>query len=129
MSTLLPFLTLDQPCDQTLAWVNKQFPIAGFRVVETFDLQAARLAHNDCTCPHHGTDRCNCQMIVLLIYQKKQENPTTLVLHGQDDKTWLSLVAAEGLRPHQVLEARLRRVFLSIPAQNRYSVEVKDETH
>src|SRR4030067_3009896 len=112
MSTLLPFLTLDQPCDQTLAWVNKQFPIAGFRVVETFDLQAARLAHSDCPCPHHGTDRCNCQMIVLLAYQKKQEKPATLVIHGQDNKTWLSLANALGQRSNQPLEATVRRVLL-----------------
>lgn len=81
MSALLPFLALDQNCEQVQTWVTQQLTDAGFRVVQTFDLQVARLAHSDCTCPHHGTDKCDCQMVVLLIYRKR-EHPVTLVLHG-----------------------------------------------
>ncbi len=109
MSALIPFLALDQTCGQVQAWVNRQLTYAGFRVAQTFDLQVARLAHPDCPCPHHGTGNCDCQMLVLLIYQKKG-NPVTLVLHGQDGRTWLSLVNPTGQRANPHLEATIRRI-------------------
>lgn len=108
MSALIPFLFLDQTCEQVQAWVNETLSRAGFRVVQTFDLQVARLAHSDCLCPHHGTDDCNCQMIVLLVYRKNAD-PVTLVIHGQDDRTWLSLANPTGKCANQHLEAAVRR--------------------
>lgn len=111
MSALIPFLALDQTCEQVQAWINRQLTRAGFRVTQTFDLNVARLAHPDCPCPHHGTDKCNCQMIVLLVYRKKNA-PVTLVIHSQDGQTWLSLTnPAEG-RSRQRLTAAIRRALL-----------------
>ena len=69
MSALIPFLTLDQTCEQVLVWINGKLTDAGFRVVQTFDLHVARLAHPDCPCPHHGTADCDCQMVILLVYR------------------------------------------------------------
>lgn len=109
MSALLPFLALDQKCEQVQVSVNQQLANAGFHVVQTFDLQVARLAHPDCSCPHHGTDDCNCQLVVLLIYPKKGD-PVTLVIHGQDGRTWLSLANPTGQRSNQHLEMLVRRV-------------------
>ena len=109
MSALLPFLALDQTCEQVQVWVNQQLTDAGFRVVQTFDLQVARLAHPDCPCPHHGTNNCNCQMVVLLVYQKRGD-PVTLVIHGQDNRSWLSLANPTGQRSNQHLEMLVRRV-------------------
>ena len=109
MSALRPFLALDQTCEQVQVWVNQQLTDDGFRVVQTFDLHVARLAHSDCPCPHHGTDDCNCQMVVLLVYQK-QDDPVTLVIHGQDDKTWLSLANPTGQNANHHLEMLVRRV-------------------
>ncbi len=111
MSALIPFLVLDQTCQQVQAGINQKLTNAGFRVVQTFDLHVARLAHPDCLCPHHGTADCNCQMIALLIYQKKSD-PVTLVIHGQDGKTWLSLANPTGQRADQHLEAAIRRVLI-----------------
>ena len=111
MSALIPFLALDQPYDQVLALVNQQLTNLGFRVVQTFDLQVARLAHADCPCPHHGTDHCNCQMIVLLVY-RKQDDPTTLVIHGQDGKTWLSLASPVLRHAYHQIEATIRHTFI-----------------
>ena len=108
MSALLPFLALDQTCEQVQVLVNQQLTDAGFRVVQTFDLHVARLAHSDCPCPHHGTDDCNCQMVVLLVYQKKGD-PVTLVIHGQDDRTWLSLANPTGQNTNHHLEMLVRR--------------------
>lgn len=111
MSTLIPFLVLDQTCDLVLARVNGQLTNAGFRVVQTFDLQVARLAHPDCPCPHHGTNDCNCQMVVLLIY-RNQDEPATLVIHGQDGKSWVSVAGPVGKRANQHLEAAIRRALI-----------------
>lgn len=109
MSALFPFLTLNQPCEQVQAWVNQQLTGAGFRVVQTFDLQIARLAHPDCACPNHGTEDCTCQMVVLLVYRKRGE-PVTMVIHGRDDRTWLSLSGSTGRRFNQRLGAAIRRI-------------------
>jgi hypothetical protein len=98
MSALLPFLALEQTCEQVHVWVIQQLTQADFRAVQTFDLHVARQAHPDCPCPHHGTSACNCQMIVLLVYQKT-DDPVTLVIHGQDDRTWLSLANPTGKIP------------------------------
>lgn len=108
MSALIPFLTLDQPCQTAKDWVEQQLASTDFRVVQTFDLHVARLAHPDCTCPNHGTEDCNCQMIVLLVY-RKQGNPATLVIHGQEGKTWLSLTIPEGRRANRRFESVIRR--------------------
>lgn len=108
MSALIPFLTLDQPCQTTKDWVEQQLANAGFRVVQTFDLHVARLAHPDCTCPNHGTEDCNCQMVVLLIYHNKSA-PATVVIHGQEGKSWLSLAAPEGKRVSQRFETAIQR--------------------
>jgi len=106
MSALIPFLTLDQTCEQVKALVDEELTNSGFRVVQTFDLHVARLAHPDCTCPNHGTDDCNCQMVVLLVYKKKND-PATLVIHGQEGRSWLSLAAPEG-RHNQPFETTIQ---------------------
>lgn len=85
-----PFLTVDRSCDETLRWSKEQLTQAGLRPVQTFDLHAARIGLHDCPCPNHGTDECDCQMVVLLVYGGA-EKPETLILHGNGEKTWLSI--------------------------------------
>ena len=126
MSTLIPFLVLDQTCDQVLAWATGQLTRAGFRVVQTFDLQVARLAHPDCPCPHHGTNDCNCQMVVLLVYPKQGE-PATLVIHGQDGRSWVSLAGPVGKRANQHLETAIRRALIPHLSNVPSSVKVAYE--
>jgi hypothetical protein len=111
MSTLLPFLTLSENCKQVGEWVRANLSRAGLRVVPTFDLQIARLAHPDCSCPHHGTEQCSCQLVILLIYGK-QEEPVTMVIHGQDGKTWLSFSTPLETRAHEPLEATVRNLLM-----------------
>jgi len=100
-----PFLTVNQTCDQTLPWVNQQLLKAGLRSVQTFDLHTARVASHDCECPHHGTDQCDCQMMVLLVYGHTEE-PATLLLHGNDGTTWLSITASA--KPSHELDDQIR---------------------
>ena len=126
MSALMPFLVLDQSCNQVQAWVNQQLTSASFRVVQTFDLQVARLAHPDCPCPHRETDDCNCQMVVLLVY-RKQDDPATLVIHGQDGRSWVSLAGPLGKRANQHLETAIRRALIPQLANVPSSIEVAYE--
>ena len=105
----MPFLVLDKTCDQALRWTEQELHDAGFRVVQTFDLQVARLAHPECTCPHHGQAQCNCQMVVLLVY-RKQEDPTTLIIHGQENKSSFSMALPVDRHNNQQLEIAIRHV-------------------
>lgn len=126
MSSLLPFLVLDQTCDQVLAWVNEKLTSPGFRVVQTFNLQVARLAHPECPCPHHGTDECNCQMVVLLIYGK-QDDPATLVIHGQEHRSWVSVAGPVGKRSSQHFEITIRHTLISQLPDVSFPIEVIHE--
>jgi hypothetical protein len=78
-------------CGSVVAAAGKRFIRHGFQVMRTFDLQLARASQSQCSCPHHGTELCDCQMIMLLIYGL-QDLPVTLVCHGYDGWTHLSLV-------------------------------------
>jgi hypothetical protein len=91
MSTLTPILTLRQSAESTVAWAVQQLIAYGFQIEQTFDLHAARMAHVDCSCPYHGTSDCTCQMVVLLVYGKGLQ-PLTVIAHGYDGQTSLSLV-------------------------------------
>lgn len=84
------FLSIYHPCDEALQWVRAQLLQADLRPIQTFNLHTARLAMHDCSCPNHGTDECDCQMVVLLVYGRTAD-PATLILHGNDGKTWVSI--------------------------------------
>src|SRR6266545_7823455 len=90
MTTLSPFLSIDSSCDQALQQTKTKLSQAGLLAVQTFNLNTARLGLHNCSCPNHGTEACDCQMIVLLVYGEVAE-PATLILHGNDGKTWISV--------------------------------------
>lgn len=95
MTTLSPFLSIDSSCDQALQTITAKLSQASLRHIQTFDLNTARLALHSCSCPNHGTQACDCQMVVLLVYDDKGE-PVTLILHGNNGQTWLSIPATVG---------------------------------
>lgn len=90
MNTLFPFLSIDSPCDQALQTTKTKLSRVGLSAVQTFNLTMARLGVHDCSCPNHGAEACDCQMVVLLVYGDTVE-PVTLILHGNDGQTWLSI--------------------------------------
>lgn len=96
LMSFAPFLIVEQSCDTAMQWATQRLVEAGLRSVRTFDLQDARSGSHDCSCPHHGTEKCDCQMVVLLVYGVDNE-PETLILHGSDGKTRLSF--AHTMRP------------------------------
>lgn len=108
-----PFLSVNQSCDEAMQWANEQLVRAGLRPVQTFDLHTARNGLQDCPCPNHGTNECDCQMVVMLVYGTSGDvstlsavvntDPVTLILHGNDGQTWLSI--ADG--PHRTTDSKL----------------------
>jgi hypothetical protein len=104
-----PFLILDQSCNQAVDWVVDRFSQAGLSVIRTFDLQDARGTQFTCLCPHHGTDLCDCQMVVLFVYEGSKE-PLALVAHGYNCQTWFTVVDTPQQRPDPYLEMTIRQV-------------------
>jgi hypothetical protein len=86
-----PLIVLSGDSQPAITLTMETLASAGLLVVRSFDLQVARATHTHCTCPHHGTDRCNCQLVVLLVYEKDKQ-PVTLVAHGYDGETQLAFV-------------------------------------
>jgi len=103
MNQNVQLVTVQANCEEATIQAAQLLSSAGLRVVRSFDLRSARMAHAECTCPHHGTAQCTCQFVVLLIYGQGGA-PVTLVAHGHDGQTWLSLVDT----PQQPAELRLR---------------------
>jgi hypothetical protein len=112
MSDNTAFVLLDQPCDEAVDGVTEQAHQAGLSVLRTFDLQTARQAQASCPCPHHGTDQCDCQMVVLLVYHGSLE-PMAIVAHGYEGRTWFSVVDTPQQRADPRLVAVLHRILIT----------------
>jgi hypothetical protein len=88
-------LNLQQSCKAALPSVVEHLCRSGLQVIPTFDLHQTRMVETGCTCPHHGTAECDCQMVVLLVYGKESQ-PATLVVHGHAGETSFSMVEFPG---------------------------------
>ena len=84
---------------------------SGLQVIRSFDLKVARAAHVGCTCPHHGTDQCDCQLVVLLVYGQ-DDRPVTLVVHGYDGQTQVAMVETPEQQPSLELVSKIKGVLL-----------------
>jgi hypothetical protein len=113
MTMLSPFLSIDSSCDQALQATKTNLSRAGLSAVQTFNLNTARLVLHDCCCPNHGTEACDCQMIVLLVYGEAPE-PATLILHGNNGQTWISIVDSAPQGVDAKLATRIRSVLDSV---------------
>ena len=103
-------VTLQTDSQAVIEQSIRQLDLVGLQVVRSFDLKVARAAHVGCTCPHHGTDQCDCQMIVLLVYGQ-HDSPATLVVHGHDGQTQIALVDTFEQRPaSQLVEAIVKAI-------------------
>ncbi len=111
-----PLLILGQSCEAAIDWVVRQISKNGLQVVRTFDLQVARHDHIDCPCPHHGTEQCDCQMVVLLVYASKghklyDRQPVSIVAHGYNGQTWFAIIDSPQQRADPEVEAAIRLAF------------------
>lgn len=62
----------------------------GLKAETSFDKRIQEDDNITCSCPHHGTSKCDCQIVVLLIYGNS-EGPGTVVAHSRDGRTVFSL--------------------------------------
>ena len=108
MTILSPFLSINTSCDQALQATRTRLSEAGLSAVQTFNLNTARLGLHDCGCPNHGTEACDCQMIVLLVYGEAAE-PATLILHGNNGQTWISIAESAQQRVDTKLVTSIQR--------------------
>ena len=99
-------LTLECPSGEAVRWITEMLALADLQVTTSFDLRTARAAHKECACPCHGTAACDCQMVVLLVYGT-EACPATLVVHGRDGRTYLSLADTGGWQPSPRLAATI----------------------
>ena len=53
-------------------------------------------------------------MLILMAYGEANP-PTTLILHGNDGQTWLSLVNDPGLRPDRLIQSAVGKALKDIP--------------
>jgi hypothetical protein len=113
MSTLTPILTLQQSTEFTVDWAMQKLLRKDIKVERTFDLQAARQTHTDCPCPYHDTKSCTCQMVVIMAHVDTQL--VTIVAHGQDSRTYLSLVDGAS----RELDQRVAQVLLLAPENSK----------
>jgi hypothetical protein len=104
-------LTLQADSQTAIEYSIQRLDRSGFQVMRSFDLKVARAAHVGCTCPHHGTDQCDCQMVVLLVYGQ-DETPVTLVVHGHGDQTQITLIDTPEQRPAPQLVNLIRQTIL-----------------
>ncbi len=92
-------------CNTAVTEITEALEDAGLRVMLSFD---SRLTAAPTVCPHHGTEQCDCQIVILLVYGT-EERPATLMAHGQDGETWISIASAPGQRSSPNLEATIKR--------------------
>ena len=111
-----PILYVQQPWDDAVPFFVERMQQSGLQVIRTFDLHETRVDGITCTCPNHGTEKCDCQMVVLLVYGKDNQ-PASLVAHGHNGQTWFSLVEFLG-GTNARLEAQIRGVFA--PVEDNY---------
>lgn len=114
---------LECSCSDAVPQVVEALADNGLVVTQTFDLHIAtsryiRVAElvgkdhfrtlmtipDNCGCPEHGSAGCDCQMVVMQVYETAKP-PATLVAHGHNGRTWLSLVNTAEQRPDPTLAA------------------------
>lgn len=111
MNQATHILSLPVSGDAAMSYLMDALREEGLQTVQSFDLRLARSVHTDCKCPHHGSVKCNCQMVVLLVYENSSSPPATLAMHGQDGFTEVSLVNSPGQRPPEALGKRISNTF------------------
>lgn len=110
MSLTKQLLTIPLDCEAAIAQIIERLKSDGLQVIRSFDLKTARMAHTECTCPHHGTEQCDCQMVVLLVYEGTGQ-PITLVAHDFEGNTHISIEYSPPPESNRSLEAAILQAF------------------
>lgn len=104
-----PLITLQTNWDKAISHATRFLEEKGLQVLRSFDLQVARSVHADCSCPHHGTEQCDCRMVVLLVYVPGKP-PVTLVVHGHDGQVSFVLVDSPQQSSDQQVVMSVRKI-------------------
>jgi hypothetical protein len=92
-------LLLDLNGDEAVKTISESLRSHGFYVLRSFDLRSALTVTDvGCECPHHGTEKCDCQFVVLLIYGSAAE-PITLTTHSHNNQTRVQIVRDATMKP------------------------------
>ena len=108
MSQTIHLLSVPLDSEAVMPQVMDALHQAGLQTVLSFNLKVALSSLEGCSCPHHGTDQCNCQMVFIVVYDEGIP-PATLVTHGRDGNTQVYLVDSPDQRPNSILERRIRQ--------------------
>lgn len=111
---MAPLLKLNCRGNEAVSQVQDILNETGLRVLVSFDSHHVRDGAVPAACPHHGTSNCDCQVVILLVYDVEGQ-PATLMAHGQDGETWISLAAAPGQRPPARLERKIAKALSPLP--------------
>ena len=104
--------------EAVIDWICQQLGKLDLVVKPSFDLQTAKFAHTDCTCPHHGTSQCDCQIVVLLVYHL-DEDPISLLIHSQDGYSYLSMA---GMPDESGDKSLTGKIYDALSYQNNYKI-------
>jgi hypothetical protein len=105
---MAPLLMLNYIGDEAVTKIIHSLNESGLRVLVSFDSHHVRESNSPAPCPHHGKTGCDCQVAILLVYDE-EKRPATLLVHGQDGETWISLVSTMGQQPTINLESKIAR--------------------
>ncbi len=111
-------------CDDAVNLLSQALKNCGLQVTQSFDLQSARDGLEDpaaCPCPYHGTAKCACQYVVLLV-KRPGAQPVTLIVHGHNEGSYLSLGDSPvGLKDPETI-ASIRSVIEHLPSSTAKDV-------
>ncbi len=102
-------LTIFENSAEAIALLSEHLKKIGLKMERSFDLRIQQNDNIACSCPHHGTKRCDCQIVVLLIYGNLA-GPDTVVAHSRDGKTVFNLATG----PEKPQSVELENIFQSM---------------
>lgn len=79
-------------CSWVVGMLTKALEARGYQVERSFDLRSALHFADTCSCPHHGTEHCTCEYVVLFVYEDWSSAPPLIIMaHGRGEMTWVSI--------------------------------------
>lgn len=99
-------LTIQSGCETVITEIKKGLSGRGYAVMRSFDLKSACASYPDLICPHHGESPCDCQLVVLLVYED-ETNPVSLIIHSHRGQTEVSIVTFPDTQPDPELNASI----------------------
>jgi len=109
-------LTIFENSTEAITLLSDHLEKIGLKMERSFDMRIQQNDNNACSCPHHGTKKCDCQIVVLLIYGN-MAGPDTVVAHSRDGRTVFNLATG----PQKPQDAELRNIFQNIRIAEQFS--------